>query len=442
MRSRSSSVRACAPGSRLTSRSPCLATSSRPRTSAPGRTTRPSRQEANPTTSAPPGMPDLPDVSSPSPGPTRCTPAACTRPAAARRRASPLPHGHQANASGGSSSASGVSSSGSAGSQPATTTVGRGGPIGRTATCAAWFSPPRTIRPPAAPKPSRAARSASSGSATNVSPTVASATREPGPPVTATGRASTGSPSSPGPNSSSTVTPSARARPRATRSEGSEWPDSTADTACLVTPATPASCCWDRPRACRASRSRVPSGWELSVMSLPPPLPGGYLILTLRPGGPGPGRSPAGAPRAHTAPYDPGMKTQIIDVRTGSRETIRDITGECSEFASAASDGGDGLLRVFVPHATAGIALIELGARSDDDLLATLSSLLPADERWRHAHGSRGHGRSHVLPAFVPPYATVPVIGGRLALGTWQSIALVDLNVDNPDRRVRLSFLG
>ena len=137
-----------------------------------------------------------------------------------------------------------------------------------------------------------------------------------------------------------------------------------------------------------------------------------------------------------------GMETQIIDVRTGSRETVRDITGECAGFAAAASGGGDGLLHVFVPHATAGLALIELGARSDDDLLATLSDLLPADDRWRHAHGSRGHGRSHVLPAFVPPYATVPVIGGRLALGTWQSIALVDLNVDNPDRQVRLSFLG
>jgi len=136
------------------------------------------------------------------------------------------------------------------------------------------------------------------------------------------------------------------------------------------------------------------------------------------------------------------MQTQIIEVRTGGRETIRDITGECAEFAGAASGGGDGLLHIFVPHATAGVALIELGARSDDDLLATLASLLPADEHWRHAHGSRGHGRSHVLPAFVPPYATVPVIGGRLALGTWQSIALVDLNVDNPDRRVRLSFLG
>jgi secondary thiamine-phosphate synthase enzyme len=136
------------------------------------------------------------------------------------------------------------------------------------------------------------------------------------------------------------------------------------------------------------------------------------------------------------------MKTQIIEVRTGDREAIRDITGECAEFAGSASSGGDGLLHVFVPHATAGVALIELGARSDDDLLAILSDLLPADERWRHAHGSRGHGRSHVLPAFIPPYATVPVIGGRLALGTWQSIALVDLNVDNPDRRVRLSFLG
>jgi secondary thiamine-phosphate synthase enzyme len=136
------------------------------------------------------------------------------------------------------------------------------------------------------------------------------------------------------------------------------------------------------------------------------------------------------------------MKTQIIEVRTGGRESVRNITGECAEFASAAADGGDGLLHVFVPHATAGIALLELGARSDEDLLATLAELLPADDRWRHAHGTRGHGRSHVMPAFVPPYATIPVISGRLALGTWQSIALVDLNVDNPVRRVRLSFLG
>ena len=94
-----------------------------------------------------------------------------------------------------------------------------------------------------------------------------------------------------------------------------------------------------------------------------------------------------------------------------------------------------------MPHATAGIALIELGARSDDDLLTTLADLLPADDRWRHAHDPRAWPVARHA-AFVPPYATVPVIGGRLALGTWQSIALVDLNVDNPDRRVRLSFLG
>ncbi|WP_141787604.1 YjbQ family protein [Oryzihumus leptocrescens] len=87
------------------------------------------------------------------------------------------------------------------------------------------------------------------------------------------------------------------------------------------------------------------------------------------------------------------------------------------------------------------MAILEVGVGSDEDLLATLRELLPADDRWRHRHGSPGHGRSHVLPAFVPPYATVPVLGGRLALGTWQSICLVDLNVDNQERQVRLSFL-
>jgi secondary thiamine-phosphate synthase enzyme len=135
------------------------------------------------------------------------------------------------------------------------------------------------------------------------------------------------------------------------------------------------------------------------------------------------------------------MKTEIIQVRTGNRDTVADITGECAEFARSASGGGDGLLHVFVPHATAGVALIEVGSGSDADLLAALASLLPADDRWQHAHGSRGHGRSHVMPAMVAPYATVPVLGGQLALGTWQSIALVDVNSDNPDRQVRLSFL-
>ncbi|MFF0578622.1 secondary thiamine-phosphate synthase enzyme YjbQ [Streptosporangium saharense] len=129
-----------------------------------------------------------------------------------------------------------------------------------------------------------------------------------------------------------------------------------------------------------------------------------------------------------------------IEVATGSRERVHDITRECEDFVR--SCGGDGLLHVFVPHATAGVALIELGSGSDDDLLAALEDLLPADDRWRHAHGSRGHGRSHVMPALIPPYATVPVLAGRLALGTWQSIALVDLNVDNRERQVRLSFLS
>jgi secondary thiamine-phosphate synthase enzyme len=133
------------------------------------------------------------------------------------------------------------------------------------------------------------------------------------------------------------------------------------------------------------------------------------------------------------------MQTLHLDIRTGAEEVVHDLTDRCADFVA---DKGDGLLHVFVPHATAGIAIIETGAGSDHDLLAALADLLPADGRWRHEHGSPGHGRSHVMPALVPPYATVPVDGGRLALGTWQSICLVDLNVDNPDRSVRLDFLA
>jgi secondary thiamine-phosphate synthase enzyme len=132
------------------------------------------------------------------------------------------------------------------------------------------------------------------------------------------------------------------------------------------------------------------------------------------------------------------MDTTVLNVTTGDREVVLDLTGRCQEHVDGC---GDGLLHVFVPHATAGIAILETGAGSDDDLLAALGELLPADDRWKHRHGSRGHGRSHVMPALVPPYATVPVLGGRLALGTWQSICLVDLNVDNAEREVRLSFL-
>jgi secondary thiamine-phosphate synthase enzyme len=132
------------------------------------------------------------------------------------------------------------------------------------------------------------------------------------------------------------------------------------------------------------------------------------------------------------------MYSSVITVRTGSRPTVRDITREAAEFVA---DRGDGLLHVFVPHATAGVAIIETGAGSDEDLLRALDDVLPTDDRWRHRHGSPGHGRDHVLPAFVAPYATLPVLGGQLALGTWQSVCLVDPNGDNPTRQVRLSFL-
>ena len=133
------------------------------------------------------------------------------------------------------------------------------------------------------------------------------------------------------------------------------------------------------------------------------------------------------------------MRSELLDVTTGSHEVVLDLTADLQKFVA---DEEDGLLHVFVPHATAGIAILETGAGSDDDLLRALADLLPADDRWRHAHGSRGHGRSHVMPALVPPYASVPVIDGRLALGTWQSVCLVDLNLDNPRRQVRLSFLA
>lgn len=136
------------------------------------------------------------------------------------------------------------------------------------------------------------------------------------------------------------------------------------------------------------------------------------------------------------------FSTRVLNVTTGSSETVVDLTRDCEAFLHEAAGGRDGLLNVFVPHATAGVAILETGAGSDDDLLAALNTLLPADDRWLHRHGSPGHGRDHVLPALVPPHATLPVIGGRLELGTWQSVCLVDTNTDNPNRRVRLSFLA
>ncbi|MEV6164615.1 YjbQ family protein [Streptomyces sp. NPDC052052] len=134
--------------------------------------------------------------------------------------------------------------------------------------------------------------------------------------------------------------------------------------------------------------------------------------------------------------------TSVLHITTGSTETVTDLTCECEQFLARTAAGADGLLNIFVPHATAGIALLETGSGSDEDLLAALHTLLPCDDRWQHRHGSPGHGRDHVLPALVPPHATLPVIEGRLELGTWQSVCLVDTNMSKGNRQVRLSFLS
>ncbi|MGD2043720.1 MAG: YjbQ family protein [Acidimicrobiia bacterium] len=133
------------------------------------------------------------------------------------------------------------------------------------------------------------------------------------------------------------------------------------------------------------------------------------------------------------------MESVEISFDTGSRKTTVDLTEEVNSFCSGK---GDGLLSVFVPHATAGIAIFETGAGSESDVLQAVDDLFPADaSKWRHEHGTPGHGRDHVVPAFIAPSITVPVIHGRPTLGTWQSIVLVDTNVDNPNRRIRLSFV-
>jgi secondary thiamine-phosphate synthase enzyme len=133
------------------------------------------------------------------------------------------------------------------------------------------------------------------------------------------------------------------------------------------------------------------------------------------------------------------MKTTEITVATGSRRGLFDLTEACASFVHGE---GDGLLNVFVPHATAGVVIVELGAGSDEDLMAALDRLLPRDDRWRHRHGSAGHGADHVVPLLAAPSIVVPVIGGQMQLGTWQSIALLDPNPDNAQRRVRLSLVG
>ncbi len=132
------------------------------------------------------------------------------------------------------------------------------------------------------------------------------------------------------------------------------------------------------------------------------------------------------------------MDTHVLEVDTRRRQTV-DLTDEVRDFCASR---GDGLCNVFVPHATAGVAILETGAGSDDDLVDTLERLLPRDDRYRHAHGSPGHGADHVLPGLVAPSITVPVSGGEPLLGTWQSVVLVDLNRDNARRSVRLSFVS
>lgn len=133
------------------------------------------------------------------------------------------------------------------------------------------------------------------------------------------------------------------------------------------------------------------------------------------------------------------MKTAELTVQTARRRGLFDLTALCASFVAGE---GDGLLTVFVPHATAGVIIIELGAGSDSDLMATLDRLLPRDDRWVHRHGSAGHGADHLVPMVAAPSVTIPVVDGRLTLGTWQSIALLDPNKDNAARAVRLAFLA
>lgn len=135
------------------------------------------------------------------------------------------------------------------------------------------------------------------------------------------------------------------------------------------------------------------------------------------------------------------MHHREIEVETGGDRRIVDLTDACAQFL-AAVEAADGLLTVFVPHATAGVVILELGAGSDTDLLDALDRLLPRDDRWHHRHGSAGHGADHVLPLLVSPSVTIPVVDGRMTLGTWQSVGLVDPNRDNPRRTVRLAFVA
>jgi secondary thiamine-phosphate synthase enzyme len=133
------------------------------------------------------------------------------------------------------------------------------------------------------------------------------------------------------------------------------------------------------------------------------------------------------------------VNTQTLAFDTSSTKFL-DITEDLRRFVD--DQASEGLLNVFVPHATAGLAVMETGSGSERDLERAIDVLLPRSQDYVHSHGSPGHGADHLLPAFITPSVTVPVMGGKMALGTWQSIVLVDLNRDNPHRKVRLSFIS
>jgi secondary thiamine-phosphate synthase enzyme len=133
------------------------------------------------------------------------------------------------------------------------------------------------------------------------------------------------------------------------------------------------------------------------------------------------------------------MRTATFQIDTAGRPVV-EITDRVTAFAGEGSD--DGLLSVFVPHATAGLALMETGAGSEDDLVEAVDRLLPRDDRYRHRHGSTGHGADHLLPAFISSSLVLPVQSGSVVLGTWQRVVVVDTNRENNTRTVVLSFVA
>ena len=135
------------------------------------------------------------------------------------------------------------------------------------------------------------------------------------------------------------------------------------------------------------------------------------------------------------------MPHVTLRISTTGRRVV-DVTDRIREFARSVSAPGDGLVNVFAPHATAGVALMETGSGSESDLEELIERLVPRDDRYAHRHGSIGHGGDHLLPVLVSPSITVPLLDGTLGLGTWQSIVLVDPNRENNERTLIVSFVA